>query len=160
MSSNRCWQQAFHRSNTHAWEVSPFFLLPRNGKRLQTSSSWNIPFFLNQLSRTTSWSGSHAMYFTPVQRNMYTGAKAWNDLNLRFGFDKHWKRSKSKHSIDWAPIPVFYDDPTCYLNAWDLFDSPDLRPSFPNRFSFLLNPTMWPIWIHYGANCRLEWNRE
>ena len=34
------------------------------------------PLFLNQPSRTTSWSGSHAMYFTPVQRNMYTGAKA------------------------------------------------------------------------------------
>lgn len=42
MSSNRCWQQAFHRSNTHAWEVSPVFLLPRYGKWLQTSSSWNI----------------------------------------------------------------------------------------------------------------------
>jgi hypothetical protein len=25
----------------------------------------------------------------------------------------------SKDSIDWAPIPVFDDDPTCYLNAWD-----------------------------------------
>jgi hypothetical protein len=30
-----------------------------------------------------------------------------------------WKTDKSKHSIDSAPIPVFADDPTCYLNAWD-----------------------------------------
>jgi hypothetical protein len=30
-----------------------------------------------------------------------------------------WKTDESKHSIDSAPIPVFDDDPTCYLNAWD-----------------------------------------
>jgi len=43
------------------------------------------------------------------------------DLNLRLRFDKQWtgRQIKSKHSIDSAPIPVFADDPTCYLNAWD-----------------------------------------
>lgn len=98
-------------------------------KRLQTSkvargTSPTCPAFLNLLSRTTSWSGSHAMYFTPSGRKRGSAQHVHRlipcfDLNLIFWFDKHWKRSKSKHSIDWAPIPVFDDDPTCYLNAWD-----------------------------------------
>lgn len=61
-----------------------------------------------------------------VQRNMSTG---WSDPLFRpqpeieIWQAMDWKlykvAIKSKHSIDWAPIPVFDDDPTCYPNAWD-----------------------------------------
>lgn len=89
MSSNRCWQQAFHRSKTHAWEVSPVFLLPRYGKRLKTSSSWNISHLLALLfsifylglrhDRTATQCISFLAVGREVQRNMSTGLSLVSD---------------------------------------------------------------------------------
>lgn len=132
MFSNRCWQQAFHRSNTHAWEVSPVFILPRYGKRLQTSSSWNIShlpcFSQSSISDYVMIrQPRNAMYFTPsgrkrgeVQRNMSTGWSLVSTSTWYFYLISTGRDLKANIPlIEWAPIPVFDDDPTCYLNAWD-----------------------------------------
>lgn len=54
--------------------------MEKDFKQVARGTSPTCPAFLNLLSRTTSWSGSHAMYLTPsgrkrgeVQRNMSTG---------------------------------------------------------------------------------------